>query len=118
MELRGARIVVRGTVEDHAALTAKTTAAPAAPRSPEGTQVYTLKLNGEPLNKVLPALARQLKLELVMDEAAIKSRGIAVDKRITFEVKEATLQKLMDAVFEGTQLAWRIEDGKLTVTAP
>src|SRR5690606_2736806 len=64
IELRGKRIFVRGTVEDHAALTAKPSMAPTTPPPSTGTQVYTLKVNGEPLNKVLPPLTRQLKLEL------------------------------------------------------
>jgi len=59
-----------------------------------------------------------LRLELVIDDAGIAARGIPLDRRVTFEVKQATLQELMDAIFQGTQLAWRVEDGKLTVTAP
>jgi hypothetical protein len=118
MELRGKRIVVRGTVEEHAALAAPEKTPTRTPESRPGNEVYTLKVNGEPLNKVLPPLAKQLRLELVIDEEGITAQGIPLDRRVTFEVKEASLQELMDAVFAGTQLAWRVEDGKLTVNAP
>jgi pyruvate/2-oxoglutarate dehydrogenase complex dihydrolipoamide acyltransferase (E2) component len=115
LELRGRRIVVRGTAEEHAAITSKEKPKP-KPADPAGaTQVYTLKVNGEPLNKVLPALARQLKLELAVDEEAIKASGIAYDRRVTFEVKEASLKELLEAVFKDTKLTWHVENGKLTV---
>ena len=57
-------------------------------------------------------------MELEVDEVGIKARGIPLDYRVTFEVKEASLKELMDALFAGTQLAWRVENGKLTVSAP
>lgn len=118
IELRGKRIVVRGTVEEHAAMMATSRPKPRTPETPQSTDVYTLKVDGEPLNKILPPLAKQLRLELVIDEPGITARGIPLDYRVTFEVKQAPLKELMDAVFQGTQLAWRVENGKLTVTAP
>lgn len=118
LELRGRRIVVRGTVEEHAALASPDRPTPRTPQSLPGTQVYTLKVDGEPLDKVLPPLAKQLHLELAIDEAGIRARGISLDRRVSFEVKEASLKELLDALFQGTQLAWRVENGTLTVAAP
>lgn len=114
-ELRGRRVVVRGTVEDHAALSA-----PVQPRAgdggrTEGVQVYTLTVTGKPLSAVLPQLARQLKLELQVDEASLKSRGATLDPLVNLEVEEANLKQLLDALFKGTGLEYRVDLDKKTL---
>lgn len=109
IELRGKRIVVRGTVEDHQAVTAseQSKREPAPPV--EGVQVYTLTVTGKPLNAVLPQLARQLQFELKVDEEALKARGATLDHLVSLEVKEVALKQLLDKLFQGTGLEYQVD---------
>lgn len=115
IEIRGTRIIVRGTIEEHQALTAanKPTARPDEPAT--GTQVYTLTVSGKPLGVVLPQLAKQLHLKLDLDETVIQDRAGSLDKLVELQVKEATLKELLDELLKDSELAYRVEDETLYV---
>ncbi len=115
IEIRGKRIAVRGTIEEHQALTAAEKPTPKPDEPPAGTQVYTLTVTGKPLSEVLPQLAKQLHLKLELDEKAIQDRGVSLDSLVNLQVKEATLKELLDELFKDTEIAYRVEEETLYV---
>jgi hypothetical protein len=119
IEIRGKRIVVRGTLEEHELLASPDTPTTKPDAPAPGVQVYTLTLSKKPLRAVLPQLAKQLRLELKLDEAALPAGGATLDRLVDLQVKEATLQQLLDELFKNSGLAYQVDvDQKtLTVTA-
>ncbi|MDZ4779262.1 MAG: hypothetical protein SGJ19_03310 [Planctomycetia bacterium] len=119
IEVRGQRIVVRGTVEEHETLASPDKPDPRPNAPAPGVQVYTLTVSGKPLSAVLPQLAKQLQLELKLDEASLQANGTTLDHIVELQVKEATLKQLLDELFKNSRLAYQVDlDQKtLTVTA-
>lgn len=105
----GGRIHVKGLIEDHerieAALgrgwarpPAERVRRPGPPARPQ--QVFTAKNANVPLGAVLGAFARQLGLELQIDLERMRQAGISLDQLISFEVEQASLDELLDAVLK------------------
>jgi hypothetical protein len=112
-------------------------AAPALERSPEGAaparpaprpgerprrtlkvrDTYTLRLEA-PLDQALAAVAAQLGLAIDLDLASLVARGIAPGEIVRAEVADASRDEVLTAIVEPLGLAWRIEDGRLSVFAP
>jgi len=112
-------------------------ASPALERSPEGADParraarpgkrphrtvtvrdsYTLRLEA-PLDQALTAVATQLGLAVELDRASLVARGIAPGEIVRAEVADASRDELLTALVEPLGLAWRIEDGRLSVFAP
>lgn len=113
IKVEGDKVVVRGRVEDHETLTA------AKPRSQTpaagGVEVYTLAVREQPLGPVLEELKQRLGLELHIDEAALKSAEISLDRRVSFSVEKATLDELFAAALKPAGLTFRRRDKAIDI---
>jgi len=77
-----------------------------------GEKRYTLNVEQLPLGPVLDALEQQLGMEFEVPDGAEE----ALAQRISFSVKTADMQGLLDAVFEGTDFSYEIQEKKIVVT--
>jgi hypothetical protein len=107
------RIVVAGTVEEIESLEGRPTR-PVQPVGP-GTEVYTLSVEQQPLDKILAALGKKLGVEFEFDEAACRAAGIAIDQRVTFSVKMATMEDLLKAILGPVGLTSERTDKRIVV---
>lgn len=103
----GSRIYVKGLLEDHERIEAargggQTRPADVGRSRPAGPpqKVFTAKNANVPLGAVLSAFAKQLGLELQIDREAMQRAGISLDQLISFEVEQASLDELLDAVLK------------------
>ncbi len=110
----GAKLLVRGREEDQLAvrelLSGKTVHRTAVT---EGQDVYTLEPGVEvPVRKLLDALGPRLGMEIHVDEPAIKSAGLSLDKAVKVDVKRVSVDELLKAVLEPAGLTFT-RDGKV-----
>ncbi len=70
-----------------------------------------------PLEQVLATIAGRLGLELALDHASLRRRGIAAGEIVRARVKDATRDQLLDALLEPLGLSWAIDEGRLRVFA-
>lgn len=80
-----------------------------------GRDVYTLKVEGLPLEKVFMQLGTMLKLNIRYDEKAIDKAGISLAQLITFRVENATLDELLTAALKDTELTYERKDDSVTI---
>lgn len=85
---------------------------PRAPAAAEPT--FSLEV-AAPLEQVLATIAGRLGLELAIDHAALRRRGIAAGEIVRARVKDATRDQLLDALLEPLALSWAIDEGRLRV---
>jgi hypothetical protein len=78
-------------------------------------QRYTLRVQEQPVGKVLEQLGRQLHLEVKVDEASIKAAGRSMDERVSFEVNDADLEGLLDAVLRPAGLTFERDGEQLKI---
>lgn len=84
------------------------------PRPPEAAGTYSLKV-AAPLDELLATLAKQFRLTLDLDRAALERRGIAPREIVRLDVKDASREGLLDAVLDPLGLSWRIDGTTLRV---
>ena len=63
-----------------------------------GKQVFTLRVENQPVGKVLEQLGRRLGWKLAVDEAAIRAAGRSLDAQVSFAVENADEDQLLDAL--------------------
>jgi hypothetical protein len=108
---------VKGRLEDHEKLAAKPPhPGSRTPQTGAAATRYTLSVSEQPLGGVLRQLAAQLKLELKVDEKALERAGIALDQRVSFSVKQATVDELFTAALAPASLTFRREGTTLEVS--
>lgn len=80
-------------------------AAPASPArkrttapKPGGKQVFTLRIENQPVGKVLDQLGRRIGWQLAVDEAAIRAAGRSLDQRVSLTVENADEDQLLNAL--------------------
>ena len=97
--VRGGQVSVSGLVEDHERLTQRRSAdkpsEPPADQNNLSQKRFTLKISQQPVGPLLKLLAKKIGLELAMDEQAIAAAGISLDQRVSFSVKDATVDELL-----------------------
>jgi hypothetical protein len=116
----GGKVVVRGMLEDHERIETphQSTRNNAASRSAElNDKRFTLTVAEKPIGPLLKQLAKQIGLELQMDEAAIGEAGAALDARVSFKVEDATIDELLQAAIKETPLKFRRQGNVLIVEA-
>jgi Arc/MetJ family transcription regulator len=108
IQIAGDKILVAGLVEDHEAITAPpesvARSAPGASDAAFASKRYTLKVAEKPIGPLLRQLADQLRLEIRIDADAVAQAGISLDKRVSFSVKNATVDELFRAALEPASL--------------
>lgn len=114
----GGKVVVRGMLEDHERIE--------TPRQPVGHSTanppaelsdkrFTLTVAEKPIGPLLKQLAKQIGLDLQMDEAAIGEAGVSLDTRVSFKVEDATIDELLRAAIKETPLKFRRQGNVLIV---
>lgn len=68
-------------------------------------QVFTLRVENQPVGKILEQLAIRLKWKLDVDGAAIRAAGLSLDKLVSFDVQNASEEQLLDALLAPAGLA-------------
>lgn len=99
-------LVLQGRVEDHERLVAALT--PRASPSQSTAQIrnrvaaeagkrYTLTVKDQPVGALVRQLASKLDLDVEFDSAAIRQAGRSLDERVSFQVRNATVDQLFRA---------------------
>lgn len=115
------KVVVSGTLETHeliervrrgARVPDKPAVSEATPLKPLKFERYTLQIKNKPASALLEALGQPTRgqLSFVYDQAELKAAGIDLDKLVTFEVKNATIEGLLKATFDPLGLTFEIDD--------
>jgi hypothetical protein len=113
--------VVSGRLEEHedvASWLSGPQSRPAVrPPAVGGRQVYTLRVQEQPVRALLNTLADRLNWQIQADEEALKNRGLSLDKRVSFDVRDASEAELLDAILRPAGLKWRREGVQLLIEA-
>lgn len=119
-EVDGEEIRVLASMEDHEQLERRLQGAPARKSTvTRGPQVYTLTVEKTALDRLIDEkLAPGLGLEFSWDRAATTAAGIASNQLVSLQVKDATLDELLAAVFQNTGLQARRQGKRVIVRAP
>lgn len=84
------------------------------PRRPT-KQVFTLRVEEQPVGAVLDALARQLNWELAIDEAAIRRSGRSLDRRVSFAVENVAIDELLEALLQPAGLSFERDGTRVEI---
>jgi hypothetical protein len=68
---------------------------------------FTLTVEEKPFGPVMLQLAKQIGLQLQMDPEALRRAGVPPEQRVSFSVREATIDQLLQAAVEHLPLRWR-----------
>ncbi len=121
VEVQGERIVVAGTVEDHERISAPhRTAERGTAKAAEEDLAYkrfTLTVEEQPVGPLLEQLAHQLNLELKIDARALEQAGVTLERRVSFSVKDATVDELLQAALKQTGLKF-VRKGNVVAIEP
>lgn len=110
-------IAAADTAANGGPLPAKPTTAAAAGRAGATATTFTLTV-AAPLEELLATLARRFGLALDLDRAGLAGVGVAPGEIVRLELHDATRERVLDAILGPRGLAWRIDGGRLSVTAP
>jgi hypothetical protein len=66
--------------------------------SPGENRVYTLRVEEQPVGKILQELGRRLAWQVEVDEAAVRAAGRSLDQRVSFAVENADADELLEAL--------------------
>jgi hypothetical protein len=119
----GGKVELNGTTNDHEKLTAILAKLPSSLRisdrpgrpTPE-RKLYSLRLKNQPVGAVLGELARQLGLELRVDEDSLRTENKSLDAWISVDVTQVTLDQLLETIGEPAGLSAKVADGELLVS--
>jgi hypothetical protein len=123
--IAGGEIHVRGTLEQHEALDGvrrNGTVEPKAPKPlraiPLKQERYTLRIMNKPVRALLKTLSEPANgpLTFEYDADLLKKAGIDLDQRVTFEVRNATIEQLLKAALDPLKLTFEINDRTVRLT--
>jgi hypothetical protein len=107
-QIAGDKILVTGLIEDHERISAPHLPAQrnTAKSADSGitSKLYTLKVVEKPIGPLLKQLAAQMNLELIIDDQATQLAGVSLEQRVSFSVKNATVDELFRAALQQTGL--------------
>jgi hypothetical protein len=112
-------VQVRGTIEEHEAIERlrrpppRTGPPPATRRlKPLKFERYTLRIRETPLRALLETLSEPAygQIAFEYDADVLARAGVNLDQRITFEVKTATIEQLLEAALKPVGLTFELED--------
>jgi len=121
LKIEGDVAHVDGRIEEHERV-AEWLAGPqsrAAVRSPAapGVQVFTLRVEEKPVRTVMTTLSQRLNWQLHVDEAALQAAGLSFDRRVSFDVKDASEEELLRAVLRPAGLDFRKTGSRVEILA-
>jgi hypothetical protein len=120
--VEGGKVVVSGTVEIQEMIDRlrrggtlpekKTAPREVAPLKPLKFERYTLKMQNTPASSLLKKLESpdSGKLTFEYDEDEFKAASISLDKLLSFDVKNATIEELLKATFDPLGVTFEIVD--------
>ncbi len=119
IRVAGERIIVRGLVEDHERISLPGKAPARQPPksvSPErGEKRYTVAGAKGPMDRLLQELAGKLQLDLRIDREALEKAGISPGVEVSFSVREATLDEMLQAIVRPAGCVFRREGALVEV---
>lgn len=123
--VEGNHVVVEGPLEDHERLAVQrrpTTAERPKPQKQDHSGIDRLRIDrvkftDQPLAPVVRQLAAQLKLELRFDPDSLRRSGVDVDRRISVELRNVTVDELFRAVLEPAGLTFRRDGSTIEIFA-
>jgi type II secretory pathway component GspD/PulD (secretin) len=80
-------------------------------------QQFTLRVQEQPVGKILEQLTKQLHLEVKLDDPALQAAGRSLDQRVSFEVRNADLDGLLDALLRPAGLSYTRDGDRLSITS-
>lgn len=111
IRVAGDKILVRGLVEDHERISgAGRPSGSVGPRKVKAQgreKRFTVNGARGPLDHVLQQLAGKLQLEVRIDRKALEEAGISPTAEVSFSVREATLDELLQAALEPAGCTFR-----------
>jgi hypothetical protein len=121
VRVSGEKIWVRGPLEDQEKIAAaRRGVAAKSSRKPlvrQGETRFTVNGKKGPLDRMLGELADKLDLELRIDKKRLQQAGISLTQEVSFQVKDATLDELLDAVVAPAGCTFR-RQGKIVEVIP
>jgi hypothetical protein len=82
-----------------------------------GKQVYTLRVESQPVGRVLEQLGRRIGWQITVDEDALRKAGRSIDERISFAVENADEDQLLEALLAPARLK-AVREGRSVRIAP
>ena len=120
IRISGGDVYVKGTVEEHEQISAsrrppRAKPEPAAADDLRHTRIERFAVEHEPVGPVLQAIARQLGLELSIDQAAVQRAGISLEQRISIQSEGVSVDDLLEEVCGAAGLAFRREGRRVEI---
>ena len=113
------KLTVDARVEEHERLAellrGRGSKTPADRRPRETKQVYTLRIQEQPVGAVLNQLAARLGWALEIDGEEIRAAGLSLDRRVSFSVTNSDEDELLDAVLRPAGLDFRRDGERLRI---
>lgn len=107
----GGEVYVKGLLEDHERIGAVQRPRTERPAEPEhvdvATQRFTLNVKNESLEKVFRALDNSPHLKIEIDREGLREAGFSLDQRVSFSVKDATIDELLGQAIKNLPLKVR-----------
>ena len=117
IRVEGTKLIVRGRLEDQLRIigSRKTPTRVTKPSKPGAIQVYTLKLEAVPLDRLLDKLRAQLDLQFEIDEPGVAQAKIDMQQNVSLKVEQATLDQLLEAALKPAGLSFVRQGNKVRV---
>jgi hypothetical protein len=117
--VEGNSLTVDARLEDHEQLAEILRGRSARARRTQGQrapkQVYTLRVQEQPVGAVLKELSARLGWSIEIDSHAIGAAGLSLEKRVSFSVANSDEGALLDALLRPAGLDYRREGEKLLI---
>lgn len=117
--LEATKLTVDARVEEHERLAellrGRGSQMPADRRTRQTKQVYTLRVQEQPVGAVLNELAARIGWALEIDGEAIRAAGLSLDRRVSFSVENSDEDELLDAVLHPAGLDFRRDGERLRI---
>ena len=106
LRIDGNKLFARGRVEEHEWIRSQLSGNVDQHKTvAEGRKVYTLRVD-EPVDKLLSVVARQMGLELQLDQSAINAAGISLSKKVSLDVNQVSADELLHAILDPAGLTF------------
>ncbi len=121
---RGKELLASGVWEDHLKLRKLLYRERPSTRDKElelpnsSRQLFSLRLQNQPLGNVVSRITQQVGLDLEWDEPLLISRDGVQDLLVSCDVQEVELPALLRSLLEPVGIDFRLEDGKVFLFAP
>ena len=110
----GTGLAITGTFEEHEAIGRLLRGEAIRPVEPTpGSKRFDLRVENQPIGAIVKAVAQRERLQLQV-EPAVQAK---LQRRISLDVKQLTLEELLDRTLNSTGVTHRIVDGVLELRA-